>query len=329
VLDRIFEQGVSVRDVATEISGRGVGLDVVAKEIAAIGGSVAVESTTGAGTRFMLTVPTKLEADVVVPLLSLGQTYAVSARAVVTVRRVEVLEDTAHGPMMRVGGDDGSLVPVHALSSVVQGRGKSRVDDVAVILRHRSGEVALTLDAVQNPRPITFQRTEELAFRSTIVRGVGVLPDGGTIQLLDVEALAGVTRRAGVSVVEATAGEAHALVVEDAPVARELLVGLLRSFGLRVTEAVDGRDGLARALSDRPDIVLTDLEMPYLDGLALISRLRHEPSTAGVPIVVLTTRSDPETEARARALGVRAFLSKHRFVEDRLREVVDACLERR
>ncbi len=253
VLDRIFEHGVSVREVATQISGRGVGLDVVAREIAAIGGSVAVESTEGVGARFLLTVPTKLEADVVVPLLSLGQTYAVSARSVVTVRRVQAMEETARGPMMRVGDDEGALVPVHALSAIVQGRGRSRIGDVAVVLRHRAGDVALTLDAVQNPRPITFQRTEELAFRSPIVRGVGVLPDGGTIQLLDVEAIHGVTSRSDVMPVDAASGEAHALVVEDAPVARELLVGLLRSFGLRVTEAVDGRDGLARALSDRPD----------------------------------------------------------------------------
>jgi two-component system chemotaxis sensor kinase CheA len=186
------------------------------------------------------------------------------------------------------------------------------------------------VDGVQNPRPVTFQRTNELAFRSPMVRGVAVLADGGTMQLLDVESLHDVAARRGdVRATAEQASEAHALVVEDAPVARELLVGLLRSFGLRVTEAVDGRDGLQKALADRPDLVLSDLEMPYLDGLALIARLRQEPSTARVPVIVLTTRADPETEARAMALGVSAFLSKQRFVEDRLREVVESCLSKR
>jgi CheY-like chemotaxis protein len=226
---------------------------------------------------------------------------------------------------------DEDLVPLFSLSAITHRRGHPEASDIAVILAHRMGPFALTVEEAQNPRPVTFTHLSDLPFRSPLVRGVSVLADGGTMQLLDVDELrrvADVTRSSPGARAEISR-EPHALVVEDAPVARELLSGLLRSFGLRVTEAVDGRDGLARALSDQPDLVLTDLEMPYLDGLQLISRLRSETATANVPVIVLTTRSDAETEARALALGVSAFLSKKNFVEDRLREVVDECLARR
>jgi two-component system chemotaxis sensor kinase CheA len=118
------------------------------------------------------------------------------------------------------------------------------------------------------------------------------------------------------------------LVVEDAPVARELLLGLLRSFSLRVSDAADGRQGLRAAQQDPPDLILTDIEMPFLGGLEMIAELRRIPELAEVPVVVLSTRTDEESKARAVALGVRYFLSKQRFVESELRQVVDACLER-
>jgi two-component system chemotaxis sensor kinase CheA len=149
--------------------------------------------------------------------------------------------------------------------------------------------------------------------------------------LLDVDALVSLAERAS-RAEEAPAppsqGPKHVLVVEDAPVARELLAGVLRSLGYRVSEALDGRQGLSMVRDFRPDLVLTDLEMPFLDGLDMVSRIRDEPDLASTPIVVLTTRDDPDTRVRAETLGVRAFLSKQRFVEEELRAVIESVLGR-
>jgi len=328
VLDRMFDHGVSVRERAETISGRGVGLDVVTRELSAVGGNVKVESTAGMGTRFVLTLPATLRADVVVPLVSRGQQFAVPSRSVVTVVRVDELVETAQGIHVRIADRDAGLVPIFSLGALTRGEGAPRVGDSAVVVSHRTGLFALTVDAFNNPRPLTFTRTQELAFRSRVVRGVALLADGDALLLLDVDALhqAAVRGTAAAGSKVETRSEPHVLVVEDAPVARELLMGLLRSFGMRVTEAVDGREGLIAALSERPDVILTDLEMPYLHGLQLIARLKEHPGLKSVPVVVLTTRSDSETEARARALGVVAFLSKQRFVEDELRRILDTAL---
>lgn len=343
LLEEIFHHGVSTRKEATEISGRGVGLDVVAKEIAAVGGHVKVESSIGMGTRFVLTVPATLRADVVVPLRTGRSQTAVPTRSVLEVTRVDALEQTALGARLRIRSgtdrekDDRTrdlLVPVYSLGLLLEGAGDVRIGDVAVVLQASNSVIAVTVDSFQNPRPVTFHPTDELAFRSSLVRGVSLLADGGVMLLLDIDRVASALtgQHVGRGTESSPAGArtvAHVLVVEDAPVARELLTGVLRSFGLRVTEAVDGRDGLERATADPPDLVLTDIEMPYLDGLEMIARMREDPRMQQTPIIVLTTRTDPDTRARATALGVRGFLSKQKFVEHELRDVVDECLRAR
>jgi two-component system chemotaxis sensor kinase CheA len=107
------------------------------------------------------------------------------------------------------------------------------------------------------------------------------------------------------------------------------LCGILRSFRLAVTEAAHGREGLARIREVEPDLVLTDVEMPFVGGLEMVSQLRSEPRFATLPVIVLSTDSSEATRRRAQALGVVAFLSKQKFVESELRELVDRCLQQR
>jgi two-component system chemotaxis sensor kinase CheA len=334
----LFDHGVSTRETADEISGRGIGLDVVSKELSEIGGHVTVESVPGRGTKFTLEMPATMKADVVVPVRTRSVHAAVPARAVLRVTRVARIEGTGRGPVIRIArdhdDDEPTLVPLFSLQALLEGTGEPQIGDVVVVVQGSREPFALTVLGFQNPRPVTFKRTQELAVRSRLVRGMSLQADGSVLLLLDVEALGAATAEPGLARPMAANGgepsrpavEPRVLVVEDAPVARELLVGVLRSFGLRVEEAVDGRDGLERALDDPPDMILTDIEMPYIDGLSMIRRLRDDPRMAEVPIVVLTTRTDAETRAQARALGVVRFLSKQRFVEEELRGVVAACL---
>ena len=146
-----------------------------------------------------------------------------------------------------------------------------------IVLYHSAGLFALAVDGYDNPRPITLHRTEELAFRSSLVRGVSPMPDGGVLLLLDVDAMFAFARTRDSPVVgraKRPSGAPRALVVEDAPVARELLCGILRTLGLDVSEATDGRQGLKMAKSYPPDIVITDVEMPYMDGIDMVARVQ-------------------------------------------------------
>ena len=108
-----------------------------------------------------------------------------------------------------------------------------------------------------------------------------------------------------------TAPEFHCLVVEDSPMMRQLLVfALSRVKQLRVTEADDGVDGLRKLASGKYDIILTDINMPIMDGLKLVKRVRTDATHKDVPIIVITTESSEEDRQRALALGANAYITK-------------------
>ncbi|WP_437318245.1 response regulator [Sorangium sp. So ce385] len=351
----LFAHGLTTTRSVGAISGRGVGLDVVAREIGALGGQVRVDSRPGLGTTILLVVPKSPHGEEVVPVTCGRFRCAVPTHAVHSVMLLEEVLHTSEGPRVRLAGGSGvELVPLYALGAVLGDGGQPAPGDAALVLHHAAGLFAVSVDGYENPRLVALVRSEELPWSSPLVRGVAPTADGEAMLLLDVErvfawarqapreaparAAAGAPKREPLALVvpkrEPLAlvvpkREPLALVVEDAPVARELLSGILRAIGLRVEEASDGREGLARARAAPPDVVLTDLEMPYMSGLEMVAELRRTPALARVPVVVLTTQTaatHAENVAALRELGVRAVLSKQRFVEEELRRIVAESL---
>lgn len=331
VLAHLFASGFSTRSVATSISGRGVGLDVVAREVGAVGGACAIETVLGKGFRLALTMPTVLRADVVVPITHRGIHLALPGRNVETFMRLRKLEHTTDGVRVRFTHHDTTdVIPVYTLGPVFGDEAQPAEGSRAVVVTHESFRFALAIDEYGGPRALPFQPSSDLAARSRVVQGIAPTPDGGVRMLLDVAALVDALR--GVKVKVATREQRavrEVLVVEDAPVARELLCGILRSFGLRVTEAAHGREGLEALRRRRPHLVLTDVEMPFIGGLEMIDQIRRDRDLGDLPIIVLTTDTSEPTRKRAQALGVAGFLAKQKFVESELRELVDRCLDRR
>jgi two-component system chemotaxis sensor kinase CheA len=334
LLPYLLEQGVTTCAQVTPISGRGVGLDVVAREIGAAGGQVRIESSREQGTRVILDLPATLSGELAVPLISGKQTYAVPSRAVHSAMRIDEIERTSEGSWLRLP-DTASApsVRLYSLDRLLGGASEPKRGDAVVVLYHAAGLYALSVDGYDNPRPITIQRSEALPFRSPLVRGVAPTPDGGVLILLDVEALHGAARAPLTPSAGAPAGTGRsaprALVVEDAPVARELLGGILRSLGFRVDEATDGRQGLLMARQIRPDLVLTDIEMPYMNGIELVEELRRSRDLAELPVIVLTTAANAENTERLSELGVLSVLAKQGFVEAELRQLIEQYLQSR
>ncbi len=324
LLPFLFEQGVTTAEQVTQISGRGVGLDVVAREIAAAGGQIRIESTRGVGTRVYLNLPVTLRGEVAIPIMSDEQRYAVPCRAVHSVIRLTDIEQTGDGDFIRIDTDRGTeLIRLYSLPALLGENEQPKVGEAALILYSASGLYAVSIEGYDNPRAITVQRAEEMPVRSPLIRGVSPTPDGGVLLLLDVEALhatvRGVARGARVR-------QQTALVVEDAPVARELLCGILRSLGLVVREATDGRQGLSMARSEPPDIILTDIEMPYMDGIEMVGQMRTEPELARTPVIVLTTVATDLNRSKLEQLGVVAVLAKQRFDELELKSLIEQCV---
>ncbi|WP_437648399.1 hybrid sensor histidine kinase/response regulator [Sorangium sp. So ce362] len=330
----LFAHGLTTSRSVGAISGRGVGLDVVAREIGALGGQVRVDSRPGHGTTILLVVPKNLHGEEVVPVSCGRFRCAVPTHAVHSVMLLDELLHTSDGPRVRLtSGPSAELVPVYALGAVLGDGGPPEPGDAALVLHHAAGLFAVSVDGYENPRLCALVRSEELPWSSPLVRGVAPTADGEAMLLLDVERVFACARQAPREAPFAAAPEPKreplALVVEDAPVARELLCGILRALGLRVEEASDGREGLARARATPPDVVLTDIEMPYMNGLEMVAELRRTPALARVPVVVLTTQTTAthaQNVAALRGLGVRAVLSKQRFVEEELRRIIAESL---
>ncbi|MFT3922238.1 MAG: response regulator [Myxococcales bacterium] len=327
VLHMLFRSGVSTRDQVSDISGRGVGLDVVAREVAAVGGSAQIETTPGLGFRLILTLPSVLRADLVVPIGIGDKRLALPCRSVEGFSRIARIEDTTRGLYARVrSGDQDVSLPVYSLASVFGHSAAPSSGARGVLVVHEGFRFVLVVDQHENPRTLPFQPISELAVRSRVVRAVAPSPEGVRL-LLDVGALVRALQGSTLKVsTEQSRGTARVVVVEDAPVARELLCGILRSFGLEVFEAAHGREGLAVIRERAPNLVLSDVEMPFLSGLDMVSTLRQEARFADLRVIFLTTDTSEVTRRRAGALGAVGFLSKQRFVEDELRRLVDSCL---
>lgn len=326
----LLEPGVTTSNQVTHISGRGVGLDVVAREISMVGGHTRIESKAGEGTRITMSLPATLRGEVALPIQIGECRYAIPTRAVHSVIRIYELEQGADGHFMRVQIEGKPrMIRVFSLSALLGDDSSPRVGQSALVLCHEVGAYAVSVEGYDNPRPIALQNTQQLLYCSHLVRGVAPTPDGGVLVLLDVDALHAVARAgAGVpgSSRDGAGVQPRVLVVEDAPVARELLSGIVRSLGFKVLEATDGRQGLALARSSSPHLILTDVEMPYLDGIEMVTELRRSPGFERVPVVVLTTATDENNLVRLEHLGVEAVLSKQRFVESDLRRTIQRCL---
>jgi two-component system, chemotaxis family, sensor kinase CheA len=268
---------------------------------------------------------------VVMPMRIGALRCGLPSHAVAQVARMTEVHPSATGPHVSVSLDTGdALVRLVSLHRLLNEPVEEQSAPLVVVAAHRGQYLAFPIDDYDSPRPMALQDRQQLPFQSDFLASAVPTPDGRVLLVLD---LAPIFGAAGPEIrVRDSGGPAssmikHVVVAEDAPVARELLCGILRSFGLRVTEAADGRQALAFAREKRPDLIMTDLEMPFMGGIELIEELKRDSVLRDVPVLVLTTRQDQQTRDRVRTLGVRGFLTKQKFVETQLRELVDACLE--
>ncbi len=358
-LDHIFAPALSTRTTVSESSGRGVGLDVVRATVEGLGGQIAVTSTPGAGTSFVLTLPVSLGILRCLLCRVGGERYAIPLPSV---SETCSLRGGAASEVSNFAGSDllirdGSPIPLLDLADVLSSFTGSRARRAgrkpsAALLTSTAGRrpLAWAVDGLEGEADLVvtdlgpFLSGAASAGRhggggvagasglASAVTGASILDDGSVVCLLDLRALGsavGVTARSrAVGVVPAGEVERRAvddpdpqevpralriLVVEDSVGVRELERSLLASAGYAVDTAVDGVDGVAHLHGEPYDLIVTDVEMPGMDGLALTRTVRATPGWQAVPVVVMTSR-DSEADRRAGMdAGADAYLHKSDF----------------
>lgn len=330
ILLRIFDFGLSTRDEITDISGRGVGLAVVKDTVEHLGGTVAVESIAGQGTRFRLRVPTSVVLARVLLVRVAGRPYALPVDLVAATRYALAgdWEMAGKSRFLRLGSELLSAIDLHAVLGVP--RPASRTRTPVAIVEQRGRHFAVEVGRFAGQHQAVQRPIDPFLAGMALLQGSVGTPDGGIALLLSVPDLI----RTGLGAVAAPESPADVtdettrriLVVDDSEFTRDLVVQAIRDMGLEVVEAVNGRQGLDRFRQHRLDLVLTDLDMPVMDGFELLREIRSRDEGASLPVVVFSTRGSPEDKERAASLGADAYVVKTEFREAALRELVRSFL---
>lgn len=311
-MDLIFMPGFSTREQAGETSGRGVGLDVVRKRVTSLGGSVTVESEPGKGARFTLRMPQSLSLMKVLLVRIDEDVYGIPAVDVDSVGRLDPAQTTDVAGIRAVRYR-GRLIPVVALGPLLSLNGgpRSKRPLVAHVLHGAEG-AAVVVDGLFGEREVAVKAPGAFLKGMRFVTGAAALEDGRVALLLSTPDIVHAARR--LASPAASRGRdrrrLRILLVDDSAIAREAEAVLLRSLGHEVDEAVDGEDGWQKLQSGAYTLLVTDVQMPVLDGIDLTRRVKATPRFVKLPIVILSSLSAPEERRRGVDAGADAYLVK-------------------
>lgn len=327
----VFQPGFSTADGVDSVSGRGVGLDVVREAVEGCGGSVSLASERGLGTRFLLRLPLNLTTMRILLVRSGGEMLAIPVNAVSRVLRVD--RDSVHrvnsGPAIEL---DGRPVPIAPLSEVLGLGNSTPRQDRALAVVATSGRdfVALVVDAVDGEQELVVKGFDEHLGQVPNIGGATVLASGRIAPLVNVaDVVRGFSsvRTLGRVFEESTATareKKRVLIVDDSITTRTLEKSILEAVGYAVSVATDGHDAMAR-LRERPfDLVLSDVQMPRVDGIELVLRIRKDERLRNIPVVLVSSLASDDDKKRGLDAGANAYIGKSEFRQ----EVLLATLER-
>ncbi len=320
--------GLSTADAVTQVSGRGVGMDVVSEMVRQLGGSIAVETERGKGTTFILRLPVTLAVSHALLVYAGEQMFAVPARLIVSVLRIR-RPDLADGD----GDVDGYAdfndrrIPVLNLARRLGLPFRETEDGVANIVVVRAGlrEIGLWVESISDSREVVVKPLGKLLQSIPGIGAVTLLGDGSIVLILDVPDL-WQSRRLRVTtdtyaVATSTTDNVTVMVVDDSMTVRNVMGRDLQNNGFEVILAKDGVDAIEQLRHTVPDIMLVDLEMPRMDGFELTRRVRVDDNLREVPILVITSRAGSRHRDQAMQLGANGYMSKPYRLDDLVRSI--------
>src|SRR5215472_15063119 len=335
VIECIFQPGFSTAAKVTQISGRGVGMDVVRSEIGALGGRVEVATALGKGSTFTLYLPLTLAVAQTVLVRAGGRLWALPAPMVEQVQQIKD-KDLINLYLTREVAWQGRKYPFFYLPRLLGGIGHNpetlRYNSV-VLLKSGQNMTAVHVDEMLGNQEVVVKNIGPQLARVSGVAGATVLGTGEVVLIINPVQLAQrvegevetpmvvKTPQAAqaAAAAAAAAGPPVVMVVDDSLTVRKITSRLLTREGFEVITAKDGLDAL-QLLADRiPDAMLLDIEMPRMDGFELAKSMKADPRVAHIPIIMITSRTAEKHRNHAKQLGVDVYLGKPYQEEELLR----------
>jgi len=346
----IFLPGFSTADAVTELAGRGIGMDVVRTEVIALGGRIQTSTVPGKSTHFNLVLPLTTAVTQVVMLRAGSMSVGVPANVVETVRRTssDELQQAYRTGRLDVGGESvpffwsGALLQASHFSADAQAK-----TSPVVIFRSAAQRIALHVDEVLGNREVVVKNLGPQLSGLPGLTGMSMLPSGAVVLIYNPVALAAVygeqarawskerieqggaqiSRRQSDNAIP-VASEPQVplvLVVDDSITVRRVTQRLLLRDGYRVAMAADGLQALERLQEEIPAVVLSDIEMPRMDGFDLARNIRADARMKNLPIIMITSRIAVKHNEHAVELGVNHYLGKPYSEDELLRLVRQYC----
>jgi two-component system chemotaxis sensor kinase CheA len=332
----IFQPGFSTAAEVTAISGRGVGLDVVASSVGALHGTVEVTWQPGLGTRMTLGVPLTLSTIRALGVVIGGQTFAfpgTNVHKVLKLRRSDLLSIEGM-PALVVGGRPIAVQPLGEVLGIARSElAADRAQSPAVVIASGDKRMAFLVDELIAEQELVIKSLGRRLAGLELVAGASILPSGRLGLILNAAAV--IQRALAPGEVR---GMAHALtepidtrpkrllVVDDVVTTRSLVKSLLEAAGYEVGTATDGADAW-RALQDRgADVVVTDIEMPRMDGFELTRQIRASERFRDLPVILVTGLDSQRDKERGAQAGANAYLVKSEFDQGGLLDAIGRLL---
>ncbi|MET3454026.1 Hpt domain-containing protein [Pseudomonas kilonensis] len=322
VLQFILQPGFSTAEKITQISGRGVGMDVVHEEVRQLGGSMIIDSTPGQGVHFRIRLPFTVAVNRALMVHCHEDQYAIPLNAIESIVRVLPAELDGYyqldPPTYTYAGQRyelcylGELLKTGARPKLL---GQSQPLPV-LLVQCNERHVAVQVDAIAGTREIVVKSLGPQFSAVQGLSGATILGDGRVVLILDllapIRALPHQVPRRQVP----AEGEGEpqrpllVLVVDDSVTVRKVTSRLLERHGMHVLTAKDGVDAMALLAEHAPDLMLLDIEMPRMDGFEVATQVRNDPRLAHLPIIMITSRTGQKHRDRAMAIGVNDYLGK-------------------
>ena len=342
LIECLFQPGFSTASKVTQISGRGIGMDVVRAEITALGGRVEVHATEGKGTRFVLYLPLTLAVAQAVLVRAGGRMWALPAPTVEQVQQIkgDALLDLY---VKRKVEWQGRAYPFHYLPRLLgdaQHTPETQRFNAVLLLRSGQGIAAIHVDEMIGNQEVVVKNIGPQLARVSGISGATVLGTGEIVLIINPVQLAMRPEVTGVESdisdervigdrprttlpVTARSSTPLVMIVDDSLTVRKVTSRLLQREGFDVVTAKDGVDALQVLEDQTPDAILLDIEMPRMDGFEFTKAMKAEPKNAHIPIIMITSRTAEKHRNRAAELGVDLYLGKPYQEEELLRNLRD------
>lgn len=340
----IFQSGVSTSQIITDISGRGLGLAIVREKVEKLGGSVTVESQTNIGTTFRIILPLTLstfrsvlirigENLFAVPTINIKCAVRVNQEEIKTVENRETI--MIDGKILKTVNLGDAL----GLSKGNKSTSNKKNDPTdhnnfiqLLILKHADNRIAFVVDEIIEECQILVKEMGKQLNRVRNISGVTVLGSGKVIPVINVSDLMKSTIRTDISIKELKEKEiettkiSRILVIDDSITSRTLIKNIVESAGYLVETAVDGVDAFTKVLIGEFDLIVSDIDMPRMNGFELTTKIRKDKKLSEMPIILVTALESREDREHGIDVGANAYIVKSSFDQSNLLEVIKKLL---